>query len=379
MNVAVFYPWHILYSEDHGAAIRTRALLAALDKIESVKKVYVLYPGIGEEGPKPEKVVNIELFAFANAIENTNSKNFLTYLYFNHGRRFDDLIEFRQAVRNLEVNLIFSEYHFYSDIIRLFTNEAIPIITTIHDLFSQHRAFGRALCADDEIARIAGNSTLAIFCSKEDQEIVGDRVGAEFLPHPYLERSLVQTLADQCIKPSRLQCLFVGSANPANITATRELRKWSKMAVLKDAVDFHVVGHCGKGFDETDNFFPHQYVTGEQLGKWYGRCDVCIVNLTEGSGSSVKIVEALSTGIQVISSQVGKRGIFGVDSFKNLDTFYTEAEALDLLTRYAADPNLLRKKRLSFEGPLDAFSIDSFTCKIEELLKRFATSQSHVM
>jgi glycosyltransferase involved in cell wall biosynthesis len=105
-------------------------------------------------------------------------------------------------------------------------------------------------------------------------------------------------------------CFFVGSAYQPNRDAAEFIFRLASEARQKGGseVVFVVAGACMERRRE-DNFISLGPIESIALAAFYRHAALILTPLTEGTGSSVKSVEALAHGAAVLSSSIGMRGI----------------------------------------------------------------------
>lgn len=99
--------------------------------------------------------------------------------------------------------------------------------------------------------------------------------------------------------------IYVASNNPHNIAGI----KWFLKEVLPHLQDvkIHIVGNICKEIDDYDNVIKHGLV--DDLTAMYRSAKIAICPMLSGTGIKIKVVEALSYGIPVVTN---KRGVDGL-------------------------------------------------------------------
>jgi len=122
--------------------------------------------------------------------------------------------------------------------------------------------------------------------------------------------------------------VFVGSGHPPNVEAVRALEREAG-AYREAGIRVVVVGRCGLGRAPVDGIT----VTGEvaDVVPYLQAADVALCPLQTGSGTSLKVIEYLATGLPLVSTAVGIRGL-GLRS----DDEYIEAEPAEMPARAEA-------------------------------------------
>lgn len=107
----------------------------------------------------------------------------------------------------------------------------------------------------------------------------------------------------------KLNIIFTGSAYLPNVYAAQRL---ADLAHQLPAYTIHLIGPCSEGVETTaPNVIRHGYVNTDRLNELLLEGHVFVNLITNGSGTHLKIAEALAYGIPVITSRVGARGYDG--------------------------------------------------------------------
>ncbi|BAQ66007.1 glycosyltransferase [Geminocystis sp. NIES-3709] len=105
-------------------------------------------------------------------------------------------------------------------------------------------------------------------------------------------------------------CLFVGSGHFPNVEAVREIKKIASIYQEKKynpRCRFVVIGNCHKSENE-DNFISLGKVELELLSLLYQNAKLILAPMLSGTGSSLKIPEAMSFGKVVLGTKIAFRG-----------------------------------------------------------------------
>ncbi|MGE0417159.1 MAG: glycosyltransferase, partial [Acetobacteraceae bacterium] len=111
--------------------------------------------------------------------------------------------------------------------------------------------------------------------------------------------------------PWRRICLFVGSRHEPNILAAADIRRVADtMASRPDGQDigFVLVGACADP-ERDGNFLALGRVSNGLLLSLYAICDLVLVPIPFGTGSSLKTVEGMAAGKVLLGTAVGFRGL----------------------------------------------------------------------
>jgi len=252
--------------------------------------------------------------------------------------------EIRRALKSADVVWVAPPYHF--DWVRRETPKDTPVVFDEHsieaDLYAAtDSGFGRAIAREVEREeRQALSAADLVFVTSPDDiepsrawgarrvELVPNGVDVErFRPVPderkrELRRSLGLPIDEHV-------GVFVGSGHPPNVEAVEELER--EAAVYRAGhVRVVVVGRCGLGRKRVDGVIH----TGEvpDVAPYLQAADMALCPLRSGSGTSLKTVEYLASGLPLVSSEVGVRGLRldpGVDvEIAPLGSFASSAVAI---------------------------------------------------
>lgn len=158
--------------------------------------------------------------------------------------------------------------------------------------------------------------------SKEDKENLNkmDNEAKISVLHPILEMSKVKN-KEQLLKTTN-SILFVGDMSWFPNQEAADYLIYQLMPLLRKEnadIRLYIVGNKpSTKLLEVSKKFSDITVTGrvESIDPYYSECDIFINSIFSGSGLNIKIIEAMSKGIPVISSKFGSRG-FEVANLKN--------------------------------------------------------------
>ena len=102
--------------------------------------------------------------------------------------------------------------------------------------------------------------------------------------------------------------LFIGGVHYPNIEAVNKIIKMSKN-VRDNNVLFLVVGRCGEGFKKRK--YKNIIFTGlvDDVKDYFKMVDIAINPILSGSGTNLKMLEYLASGLPTITTKVGARGL----------------------------------------------------------------------
>lgn len=134
----------------------------------------------------------------------------------------------------------------------------------------------------------------------------------------------------------RFVVLFSGAWHKPNVEAMERMIAWGERLASGTAGArplFVVAGSIG----DREKRGADWLVTGplEDLSPWFRAADCCVNPVTTGSGANVKVLEYLASGVPVVSTPFGARGL-AVDNGEHL-MICSPAEFPDAIARLAAD------------------------------------------
>lgn len=188
-----------------------------------------------------------------------------------------------------------------------------------------------------------------ILLSDQDKDILASIVDGEFsydiIPIGVKDRSLKSYRTN--IAPLRI--LFLGT-----LTWEPNVRgiEWFINEVMPFAENTELIV-AGRGFDkhfERDNIHVLGYV--EDIDEVYDECDVMVVPLFMGSGQRVKIIEAYSKGMPIITTTVGVEGLVYTDRENVLIANNAEEflSAIQMITNHDNYLKFARNARYTYEN-----------------------------
>jgi glycosyltransferase involved in cell wall biosynthesis len=137
------------------------------------------------------------------------------------------------------------------------------------------------------------------------------------------------------------KALFIGSAHPPNVEAVNFIL--DELSKKCPCIDFFIAGNCCDIFNGKGN--PNVFLLGKidekKKKELFRQADIAINPMFSGSGTNLKSLEFLSSGIPLISTGVGVRGLDLVDG-----KHFVLAER----DNFAATLNKLSKKTTQLQG-----------------------------
>ncbi|MGE0223833.1 MAG: glycosyltransferase [Acetobacteraceae bacterium] len=269
----------------------------------------------------------------------------------------------RQMIRWSDVVLL--EYPFWArTVAELAHAEGRRVIVTTHDIIAD-QIVGmpalRGMAWRRELGGLrAADQVLAV--STDDQaslQAVG--IPALLAPNPTdgrlfeLDRlpapgAIIRDLFQVALPAPRI-CLFVGSLFEPNVLAVREIRALEQRMRGRtgdDQIGFVVVGACAQP-ERDGNFVALGRVEDALLLALYAVCDLVLVPIPGGTGSSLKTVEAMAAGKVVLGTSAAFRGL-GVTNGEQVLIEDDLSAYPDRIAAVLGDPDLATRMRESARG-----------------------------
>jgi glycosyltransferase involved in cell wall biosynthesis len=148
--------------------------------------------------------------------------------------------------------------------------------------------------------------------------------------------------------------LFIGSKHLPNVEAIGEIIRFSKKIENKNIV-FLVAGRGSETFKniKKDNILFTGYI--DDITPYFKAADIAINPMLSGSGTNIKMLEYMASGLPVISTPIGARGLDIVNNehaiIANIDDFPEKLE--ELLNDEEMQKNLSQNGRKLVEEKYD--------------------------
>lgn len=121
------------------------------------------------------------------------------------------------------------------------------------------------------------------------------------------------TLSDVNKESNTLDGIFVGSKHPPNVRGLKYLIELlDDHEELKNKIRLCIIGDVGEEIDQSHSFIKNEGFV-DDLDPYYRQADFCVNPITSGGGSNIKMFEYLATGLPVITTPFGARGLDIVD------------------------------------------------------------------
>lgn len=387
-KIAILYPWGDILSRKTGSSKRVGLLLDFLENegnyiwfftsgaekellinqtrytfyeqkftdLDLVKKVYTnSYSALIETNQLSEKQCNDlsdqSLNNHQQIQEIVEDWRLSMYYQFICDRTFEEWIE--KIVDWADI--VFLEYPFWAKTVSKICQEKnVNLIITNHDIIYQQiteNSYIKNILLAEEISSLKlANQVITV--SPEDQQLLTNyNIDSIVIANPVNLQFLEQNISSDNEKNylenypwlTDNYCLFVGSSHFPNLEAVKNIKKTAKnYQQLDNKIDckFIVVGGCCES-ENYDNFMSLGEVELEFLQVIYQYSNLILAPMLSGTGSSLKIIEAMSYSKVIIGTKIAFRG-YPIESEK-------QAIICDNLTEYPIIINQLLSDKNQLE------------------------------
>jgi len=344
-RIAIIYPWSDPSGMVRGSALRVGLLAKYLKgRYEEVRLLSIdsscrSFDGV--EGlcywptPRARKrsallSLPYRLWLLAVSLGRSRGRTFHLQQYkrFSHDPEFAGLL--RETVRWADIVLV--EYTFFAArVIREARKLGKKVIVTDHDVIAhdpenaQSGGFMRRAVLKRELQALRGADCAVSVCEEDRKAFLDYGAPTVCIPHGIEIRRAAAELTAAGSRtilhdkfhieiPTRPVCLFVGSNIRPNVEAARSIEAiaespqeaWVATAKLGRPF-FMVAGRCMEK-RQGPNLASLGYIDGEVLDLAYSIAEIVVIPLVEGTGSSLKTIEAMSRGKPVVGTSVAFRG-----------------------------------------------------------------------
>jgi glycosyltransferase involved in cell wall biosynthesis len=330
MRALLLYPFDNLRQPGWGNSLRIRLVLAYL--AERCDEVRALSPGrrAGRERAEGVEYVTVAWPFWRSLAWRLRAKWWRATTGLDGVTEREMLAQFdragvarplREAIAAAigEADIVFLKYPFWASLVLpLCRQRGIPCVVTaidIHAVTAGRRPAVAARLLELEIAALRG-ADLAVTVSEEDR--------AFFARHGVATRCLVNPIAteacDRPVAPAEVNslrkrfglgggplALFVGSRIVPNVEAVSELRR---IAAECPEATFVVAGRCAAP-GRRGNVIALGLLSETDLAALYAAAAVVVMPLRQGTGTSLKFVEALARAKAIVATPVAARGYAG--------------------------------------------------------------------
>ncbi|MGI0480059.1 glycosyltransferase [Geminocystis sp. CENA526] len=334
-KIAILYPWGDILERKAGASQRVGLLIDYLQE----KNCHIWLFTTGEEKDLlldnirytfyEQNVDNLDLVKPINNDDEVRENNLtLTQdwrLKMYH--QFDNDDNFQTWIENIVdwADIVILEYPFWGKIVsKICQEKKVKLIITAHDILckqvSENTDIYQTLLTEEINSLTQANHIISV--SIEDQNFLKQwGVNSQVILNPV--NLNIANLAKKNITINHQEkwlnlypwleeyyCLFVGSGHFPNLEAVKEIKNIASMYQEKKCnppCKFIVIGSCCPP-ENQDNFISLGKVESDLLILAYQQAKLIIVPLLSGTGSSLKIAEAMSFGKVIIGTKIAFRG-----------------------------------------------------------------------
>ncbi|MVW79404.1 glycosyltransferase [Bordetella sp. 02P26C-1] len=162
---------------------------------------------------------------------------------------------------------------------------------------------------DEAERRLLTHVDLLLYCAAEDLDAFREMAPeatykAVYAPHG-IEPAQRRAAARQASQPMR--AYFIGSAHPPNVAAAKFIAE--QLAPELPQVQFDIVGQCLPEGSYGRNVRRHGMVSEPEKVRIMSGADIALNPMTEGSGANIKVLDYLASGLPVMSTTFGMRGV----------------------------------------------------------------------
>ncbi len=219
-------------------------------------------------------------------------------------------------------DIVFLEYPFWSNIITPICQEAnVKLIVTTHDIICEQIAKNNPLyniLLAEEVANLKRCDRI-VTVSEEDQKFLGKYdINSIVIPNPVaikkkkkiIDESLREKYFNTYTWLDENYCLFVGSGHFPNIEAVNKIKiiaQEYQQGKYSPECKFIIIGSCCQP-EKEDNFIALGKVDLDLLTIAYQEANLILVPMLHGTGSSLKIMEAMSFSKVILGTNLAFRG-----------------------------------------------------------------------
>jgi glycosyltransferase involved in cell wall biosynthesis len=236
--------------------------------------------------------------------------------------RFDD--NFKKWIEKIInwADIVILEYPFWGKTVSKICQEKnVKLIITAHDILCQQVSIKspiyQILLAEEISSLKTANQVVCV--SKEDRDFLTQwGINSKVIPNPVnLNLSTSKKLINDQEKWFNFYpwlkenyCLFVGSGHFPNLEAVKTIKQIAfNYREKKSQIPCHfiIIGSCCQD-ENNDNFMSLGKVDIELLTIVYQQAKLILAPMLSGTGSSLKIMEAMSFGKVILGTKIGFRG-----------------------------------------------------------------------
>ncbi|CAD5275207.1 hypothetical protein BOSE62_130648 [Bosea sp. 62] len=334
-RAAVIYPWGDAIDGGAGAATRLHLLVRYLE--QHYDEIRVAFPGKGRK--------QVSKKALFEAFENGRWDNhwlrrrleqLSRWLWKAHPGKvfhlwnhiwplFDPIIKRRSEELARWADDAYLEYSYFSPVVsKIFKAQGKPVVLTQHDILSEISSGIPVIHDLTRVFEFRGlrAASRVVVATEYERKLCSDvGIKADVIPHPidahahdYLSREDASFIVERILElpaEGRTVCLFVGGSYGPNKSAAALVRSMAETAANDpdlNRVLFVVAGACMEP-QHAENFVALGKIESTALSALYRVEPIVLIPINEGTGSSIKSIEALAAGCPIISTTVGMRGL----------------------------------------------------------------------
>lgn len=338
-TAAVLYPWGDIVHRRTGASLRTGQMIDHLARrwdrvivlspsecearvVGNVEYRFVSHGEIGPPPPRPRESRRYRLAQLARRLSSRAAVDSpLDALEFFRRFAYGGAITAHLTALLDETDVAFLEYPFWARaVVPLARERDVPVVLTMHDVLS--RTFeaaepdDQARLLEEELWALRSADHAVCVAGADQAFFAGHGAASGCIPNPVDVSRCQLEPRDDVLEEVRARlglgdgpfCLFFGSLHPPNNEAAALLEHLAPQ--VPDAT-FVIAGTCAApGRD--GNVVKVGEVSDEDRRSLYTLASLVTIPLQRGTGSSLKLVEALAHGRAVLATTVGARG-YAVD------------------------------------------------------------------
>lgn len=330
-NIAILYPWGDILERKAGASQRVGLLIDYLQ--ENHHHIWLFTTGEEKDllldnnrytfyEQNYDNLDNLNQTDEENLIENSDiiTQDWRWKMY----HQFDNDHHFKNSIENIVewADIVILEYPFWGKIVsKICTEKQVKLIITAHDILckqvSPNTDIYQRLLTEEINSLKQANHVISV--AEKDKEFLQEwGLKSQVIANPVNLNIAKKNIVINHQKKwfnlypwlTENYCLFVGSGHFPNVEAVKEIKNLAFIYQEKQynpPCKFIVIGNCCPP-ENQDNFIALGKVESELLTLVYQQAKLVIVPLLSGTGSSLKIAEAMSFGKVIIGTNIAFRG-----------------------------------------------------------------------
>ncbi len=370
-RVQILYPWPDFLDRAAGASLRSNLMAEVV--APHVEEVCVMQDGAAPttrrgnilvESLRERRLIGLAksltwngLRLLARPLSGAANRDEVLFPWLHLQRLADPFFRRRMERQIGNADAVLLEYGFWAGpVLRICERLGVPCVLTAHDVIEDRvpgsaplrRLTGwleaRALRRATAVVAVTPGDAARFAALGVTARVVPNPVDVAAMsrPLPAPPRRMLERLGIEL--PDRDICLFVGSRHAPNIAAVATLRDLAArlQAGMGPAAPVIVIAGSAAAEEEAPGFIALGRVHAMALAALYQAARLALVPLPEGTGSSLKTLEAMAAGLPVLGTSVAFRGLAVTDG--------AQAAVEDDLGRWSArlpallaDPDLLAR------------------------------------